>query len=257
VEPVLATHERQILTITLNRPGRLNAVSAPLYRQVIDHLDEAEKDPDTRAVVIAGAGRAFCVGADLKAHDAGSRTPAEVREYVELGQRVCERIQDVAVPVIAAVHGYALGAGAEIATSADFLVIEESAQMGFPEVSIGTFVGGGVTRRLPRLIGLRRSTELLVLGERFTGRQSYDWGLAFRAVPEGTARNEAMSLAATLATKAPQSLARMKAALARTDSSTETFRQEAEDLLAIMGTRDWAEGVRAFAGRRTPNFEGR
>jgi enoyl-CoA hydratase len=246
-----------VVRLVLNRPDRLNAVSEALYERLLEELHRAAADPDVRVVVLAGAGRAFCAGADQRTHGAGTRTRDQQARYVELGWRVCERIQRCQVPVIAAVHGYALGAGAEIATSADFLVMAEDAQMGFPEVSIGTYVGGGVTRRLPGLVGLRRATELLMLGERFTGRQAADWGLAYRAVPAATLEAAVADLAEQLAAKAPLSVARLKAALVSEAPYDEVLRSEAADLLAIMGTADWAEGVAAFRERRTPSFEGR
>src|SRR5262249_22467086 len=144
-EFVRAERTGRVARLVLNRPERLNAVSEELYRQLLAELERADADADVRVIVIAGEGRAFCVGGDLNAHAEG-RSPAQQAEYVELGWRACERIQRSRRPVIAAVHGYALGAGAEIATSADFLVVAEDAQMGFPEASIGTYVGGGVTR---------------------------------------------------------------------------------------------------------------
>jgi enoyl-CoA hydratase len=255
--PVLVEHAGAVRSLTLNRPDRLNAVSEELYRRLLAELLDADADPATRAVVLSGAGRAFCVGADLKAHGAGARTRAEQAEYVELAWRVCEQVQMMGTPVVAAVHGYALGAGAEMATSADFLVIADDARIGFPEVSIGTFVGGGVTHRLPRLVGLRRATDLLVLGERCTGAQAEGWGLAYASVPAGDVLAAAGELATTLAAKAPLSLARMKAALRADESLEGALRSEARDLLAVMGTQDWAEGVAAFAQRRAPVFQGK
>ena len=254
---VLTERHGAVLKITLNRPDRLNAVSIGLYEQVIANLDEAEADPDLRAVVIHGAGRAFCVGADLKDHGAAQRTQAELDHYVDLGQRVCERIQTVPVPVVAAVHGYALGAGAEMATSADFLVMGRTAQMGFPEISIGTFVGGGVTRRLPRLIGLRRTTDLLTLGTRFTGEQAAAWSLAYEATPDEEVLTRALALADTLSAKAPLSFAALKASLYADAAPEQVLRQEAQTLLTIMKSADWAEGVAAFAERRDPVFTGK
>lgn len=256
-EPVLVDHAGHVLRLILNRPDRLNAVNTELYRELLAHLRDADADPGVRTVVVAGTGRAFCVGADLKAHGAGTRTQADQEEYVELAWRVCEQIQKMTIPVVASVQGYALGAGAEMATSADFLVIAEDARMGFPEVSIGTFVGGAVTRRLPRLVGLRRATDLLVLGERFTGAQAAEWGLAHSAVPAGDLADATASLAATLAGKAPIPLAHMKAALLSEEPFDEVLRTEARDLLHVMGTDDWAEGVAAFAERRTPVFQGK
>ena len=144
-----------------------------------------------------------------------------------------------------------------MAVSADFLVIAGDARMGFPEVSIGTFVGGGITYRLPRLVGLRRATELLMLGERFTGAEAAEWGLAYAAVEADELDHAADDLATSLAAKAPISVARMKKALLTATEFDVALRDEAADLLAVMRTEDWAEGVRAFADRRTPVFHGR
>ncbi len=129
---VLATRSGSTATLALNRPDRLNAVSEELYQTLIDELVAADSDPDVRAVVITGAGRAFCVGADLKAHKSGTRSREEQAHYLDLGQRVCEQIQTMDTPVVAAVNGYALGAGAEMAVSADFLVVAEDARWAFP-----------------------------------------------------------------------------------------------------------------------------
>ncbi|MBF6171337.1 enoyl-CoA hydratase/isomerase family protein [Nocardia blacklockiae] len=254
---VLVSRRGQVAVLTLNRPDRLNAVSEQLYRALLDALVTADDDPQVRCVLLTGAGRAFCVGADLKAHAAGTRTRAERENYVLLGQEVCRQLQTMSTPVVAAVHGYALGAGAELAVSADFLVIADDARMGFPEVSIGTFVGGGVTHRLPRLLGLRRATDLLILGERFTGAEAFDWGLAHAAVPADDLLDAAAALADSLSTKAPLALARMKAALRRDDPLHIALDSEPRDLLALMETEDWAEGVAAFAERRDPVFRGR
>ena len=256
--PVVNAERRDaVLRITLNRPDRLNAVSQELYTLVLEQLVAADTDPAVRCVLLNGAGRAFCVGADLKAHGESIRSESDRMGYVDLGQRVCAQIQQMSTPVIAVVHGYALGAGAEIAVSADFLVIATDAKMGFPEVSIGTFVGGGITYRLPRLVGLRRAAELLMLGERFTGAQAAEWGLAYAAVEPDQLDHVAGDLATALAAKAPISLGRMKKALLAATEIDVALRDEAADLLAVMRTEDWAEGVRAFADRRPPVFHGR
>lgn len=252
---VLTSVSGQVLTVTLNRPERLNAVSADLYAGLISALERANNDDDIRVVIVTGEGRAFCVGADLKDHEAGERTEQQKWDYVQLGQAACRSIQEATVPVIAAVRGFALGAGAELATSADFLIMADDAQMAFPEVSLGTFVGGGVTHRLPRLIGLRRATDILMLGERFTGRQAADWGLVSASAP-GDVIEESLKLASVLARKSPMAFARMKAALFRNPTITEAFESEAADLFELMKTTDWAEGINAFAERRDPVFIG-
>lgn len=254
---VVTTRSDDLMTLTLNRPDRLNAVSETMYETLIEQLTHADSAPEVRAVVITGAGRAFCVGADMKAHSSGTRDRSDRERYLLLAQTVCERIQTMNTPVVAAVNGYALGAGAEIAVSADFLVVASDARIGFPEVGLGTFVGGGVTHRLPRLVGLRRATELLLLGERFSGADAHAWGLAYLAVDSGSVVAAAQALAATLARKAPLSVGRMKQALRHNDSLDAALESEPHQILALMQTRDWAEGVAAFTERRAPRFEGR
>lgn len=262
---ILTARNDSTAVLTFNRPERLNAVSEEMYLELLDALEQAEADPDVRAVILTGAGRTFCVGADLKAHGAGKRSEDERVRYVGLGQQVCARIQTMGIPVIAAVHGYALGAGAEIAVSADFLVMDASAQIGFPEVSIGTFVGGAVTHRLPRLVGLRRATDLLLLGKRLTGARAADWGLAYVAVPDNSVIGgprvgclpAAHDLARQLADKAPIPMAIMKGMLRRDLSYEAALTAEADALLEVMTTADWAEGVAAFAQRRSPVFSGK
>jgi enoyl-CoA hydratase len=232
-------------------------VSGELYQSLYTALVDLDADPNVRAVVLTGSGRAFCVGADLKAHSEGTRSFGDRAEYVRLAQQVCRQIQTMSTPVVAAVNGYALGAGAEMAVSADFLVATVDAVLGFPEVNIGSFVGGAITQRLPRLIGLRKATELLLLGEQFTGRQAAACGLAYIAVPANQLLDTATSLAQMLAAKAPLSLGRLKTALREGLSLEETLEMEADVLLTIMNSNDWAEGVAAFAQRRSPVFSGR
>ncbi|MCF6127883.1 enoyl-CoA hydratase/isomerase family protein [Mesorhizobium sp. M7A.F.Ca.CA.001.07.2.1] len=254
---VVTKQEDQAFHIIFNRPERMNAVNEALYQQTLDALNHADKDPEIRCVILSGNGRAFCAGADLKVHKSGERTRDEREAYIMLGQRVCERIQTMKTPVIAEVHGYALGGGAEIATSADFLIISEDAQLGFPEIAIGTYVGGGVTLRLPRLIGLRNAAKLLLLGDRITGAECLEIGLATEAPAAHQLKERTAALVERIVKNAPLSMARLKAAINLPQSPDKLFRAEAEDLLAIMETSDWAEGVAAFAERRSPRFEGR
>jgi enoyl-CoA hydratase/carnithine racemase len=257
VPTILRTCHQKVTVLSLNRPERLNAVSEELYQSLHTALVDLDGDPDVRAVVLTGSGRAFCVGADLKAHGEGTRSPHDRAEYVRLGQQVCRQIQTMTTPVIAAVNGYALGAGAEMAVSADFLVAAVEAILGFPEVKVGSFVGGAITQRLPRMIGLRKATELLLLGETFSGRQAFECGLAHTAVPANQLLETSTSLAQILAAKAPLSLGRLKTALRETSNLDETLEMEADALLTIMNSKDWAEGVAAFAQRRSPVFSGR
>lgn len=257
-ETILFGIRDRIATIRLNRPHRLNAVIEQLYRDVIAGIALAESDAEVRAIVITGEGRAFCVGADLKEHGRGERSPLQQRDYLVLGNDVCRRIYTSPKTVIAAVNGYALGAGAEIAVSSDFILMKESAELGFPEVSIGTFVGGGVTHILPRLIGLTKARELVVSGRRISGREVVAIGLATRSFADDAFEAGVEEFAGSIAAKAPFSLSFAKEHL--NDGSRgyqATLTTELEALRACMTTQDWKEGVAAFAERRKPIFKGR
>ncbi len=256
--PVVVERENGLATICLNRPERLNAVSFPLYRQLSEALATLETDPGLRALILTGAGRAFCVGADLKAHGEGTLDPEKRREYVEAAQRASLAIQDFSRPTVAAVNGHAIGAGLEIALSCDFVVVAAAAKLRFPEVSLGTFVGGGATYTLSRRVGLPRARELILLCPMFSGEEAVEMGLAYRCVAAQDVADEARDLAARLARMAPISMKHAKRLLYRgwyTDP-TSAMALEAEALIECMGTRDWIEGIRAFEEKREPRFRG-
>lgn len=244
--------------IRFNRPYRLNAVIEPLFRETLDALATAERDRTVRVVIVTGEGRAFCAGADLKEHAKGERTSWQKREYLQLGQEVCARIHGLRKPVIAAVNGYAIGAGAEMAINADFMLMAQNAQIGFPEASIGTFIGGGLTRMLPQLVGLAKARELVFLGQRIDGREAKAIGLATAAFPDETFRDDVYAFAERLAAQAPLSIALAKEQLNHGSERTydTALLTELEGVLACMMTRDWQEGVDAFAGKRKPAFRG-
>ncbi|MGD8322147.1 MAG: enoyl-CoA hydratase/isomerase family protein [Gemmatimonadota bacterium] len=257
-DPVLARREGPVLVLTLNRPQRLNAVSLPLYDRLLAELHRAAGDGEVRCVVLTGAGRAFCVGADLKAHGEGPPTGEERRRYVNQAQRVNHRIQTGPVPVVAAVNGHAIGAGLELALSSDFMVVAEDAKLRFPEISLGTFIGGGTVYTLAERVGVLKARELVYLGDFFLGREAADMGVASRAVPGDQVLDVSMALARRLAEKAPRSLAWAKRLIgpAGTLSRRKALELEARALEEIFGTRDWQEGVEAFHEKRPPRFTG-
>jgi enoyl-CoA hydratase len=245
---VTSTLDGPVRHVRLNRPERLNAVSEELYGDLEPALLEAAADPATRAVLLSGSGRAFCAGADLKAHAERERGPAERRAYVWAGQRVCRLLQRMPKPVVAAVHGHAIGAGAELAIAADVVVCADDAQLRLPEIGLGTFVGGGASQRLPLLVGQLRAKQLLLLGRPLTGAEAADWGLASEAVPAAELAERAAALARELAALPVRSLQLAKEALNRAGATTldEALVFEAEGLLACMGEEAWSAGVEAF-----------
>lgn len=257
-ETLIYNKTKNYAEIRFNRPHRLNAVVEQFYTELISALKQAEADSDVRAVLLTGEGRAFCVGADMKEHGAGERTQLQRRQYLQLGNDACETIFRLSKPVVAAINGYALGAGAEMASSCDFILMGETAQIGFPEVSIGTCVGGGVTQFLPRMVGLAKARELIFTGVKINGIEAQRIGLATRAIADDKLLDEASVFIGELATKAPISMALVKkllnnASYADLDAQ---LQHELDGVFLCTTTQDWQEGVNAFAEKRSPNFKG-
>ena len=256
-ETILYEMKNGIAEIRLNRPHRLNAVTQTLYDELNDALGVAEADRDARVVLLTGEGRAFCVGADLKEHKTG-RTAFDRRQYLQGEQIVCKRLMLLSKPVVAAVNGFALGAGAEVAMASDFILMAESAQIGLPEVSIGNYLGGGVTYLLPRLVGLAKARELVFLGERIKGDEAVRIGLANRVFPDDGFLDAAREFAQRIASKAPFSmqLAKEHLNMAAERTLDAALTAELEGMMFVGTTRDWQEGIDAFAEKRTPVFKG-
>jgi enoyl-CoA hydratase len=257
-QPVLIEDEGQIRTFRLNRPDRLNAVSLPLYQALEVGLAEVAADRDIRAVILTGAGRAFCAGADLKAHSEREQKPEERGEYIETGQRVYRAIQTLPQPVVAAVNGHAIGAGIELALSCDFIVLAEEAKLRLPEAALGTFIGGGTSYTLPRRVGHAKAAELILLGEFFTGEGAREMGLANHVCPAADVQATALDLARRLARNAPISMRLSKRLLdlaGQVDPET-ALHAEAEALDECMASADWREGIRSFAEGRDPEYRG-
>lgn len=256
---VLASRDGRVLVLTLNRPHRLNAVNLPLYEQLIVDLEAAAADPEVRCVVLTGTGRAFSAGADLKEHRDAPPPPEERARYIRAGQQANHLIQTIGTPVVAAVNGHAIGAGLEIALSADLAVVADDARLRLPEVALGTFVGGGAVYTLAQRVGVLKARELIYMGDFFSGADAAAVGVVNRAVPAADVVPVAMRWAARLARRAPIPLAAAKRLMG---SAPETSREEAlererEVLEAIFDTADWAEGLAAFHAGRKPDFQGR
>lgn len=257
-ETILYSLSDGIAEIKLNRPHRLNAVIQQLYDELNAALTQAEADPDVRVILLTGEGRAFCVGADLKEHKAG-RTAFDRRQYLAGEQAVCKRLLTLKKPVVAAVNGYALGAGAEMALASDFILMAESAQIGLPEVSIANFLGGGITWLLPRIVGMAKARELVFFGERVNGAEAVRIGLANRVFPDAQFLDEARAFAQKLAKKPPFSmeLAKRQLNFAAEGTLDAALSAELEGMTFVGTTKDWQEGVDAFAEKREPVFTGK
>lgn len=256
--PVVLSREGACALVRLNRPDRLNAVNLELYEKLTVGLEAMAQESEVRVLILTGTGRAFCAGADMKAHGEGEMPPDRRRVYIEAGQQANRLLQTIPKPVVAAVNGHAIGAGIELALSCDFIVVAEEAKLRLPEAALGTFVGGGTVYTLPRRVGLARARELVMLASFFDGREARELGLADRAVPAERVLSEAKSLAEALARNAPVSLAAAKRLFDRAGhlEPDSILGLEAEALAECMATDDWREGVRAFAEKREPRFRG-
>ena len=258
-DPVLSSRDGALLTLTLNRPHRLNAVSLPLYERLVAELERAEADRKVRCVVLTGNGRAFCAGADLKAHRDSPPSPEKRRRYIDAAQRANHLIQTIGTPVVAAVNGHAIGAGLELALSADLAIVAEDAKLRLPEVALGTFVGGGVVYTLAERIGVLKAREIIFLGDFFSGAEAVEWGVLGAAFPADEVLPEAMRLAHRLARRAPIPLAAAKRLIGPAGrlSREEALERERAALEEIFGTADWREGLAAFHEKRAPSYKGK
>jgi len=258
-ESILVARDGAVATLTLNRPAVLNALNAELLDRLAAALDAIDADPGVRAVVLTGAGeRAFAAGADIAelATIAGSIDGVALARR---GQRVTQRIESLRVPVIAAVNGFALGGGCELAMACDIRIASENASFGQPEVNLGLLPGYGGTQRAARLIGPGAAMLLCTSGARVDAAEALRIGLVQRIVPLADLLAEARALAGTIASKAPLAVAATKraildgAALALGDA----LALEALHFGTLVTTSDFREGTRAFLDKRAPAFEGR
>ena len=234
--------ENGIGQIALNRPDRLNAVSPEVVQDLCAALEQAI-EKDVPALILSGRGRAFCSGHDLK-YEPGDIDYAADRRNVERVQDITRLIRRAPFPIIAAVHGYALGAGCEIALCSDLVVAAENAIFGFPEVSVGLSITGGISHILPVAVGPVKAKELVLLGERFSAEQAYDLGLVNSVVPTDSLEKEALKLATTLAALPRQALRLAKVALDRGAQGDLSCALELETVHALQ-TRGSTEATRA------------
>lgn len=238
-----------VAVVHLDRPQRLNAVVPALVDGLLAAFERARGE-QARAVVLAGRGRAFCAGHDLKEPEP-VEDAAAARQRLQRIQDVTRAIRSLPAPVIAAVHGYALGAGAEFALGCDLVVAGEDARFGFPEVGVGLSVTGGISSLLPRAVGLVRAKELLFLGEHFGAEDAHRLGLVNAVVPAGTHEDAAHELAQRLAAQPPAALALAKSLLDFGVDATvpAAFDREVDAAIATMSTGEAQAAAQAFRER--------
>ena len=254
---LLVARDGPVATLTLNRPQVLNALDRPTFERLAAAFDDLEVDPAVRAVVVTGAGeRAFCAGADVRAlHGLGEAGALALMAY---GQQVFDRIAQSPKPTVAALNGYALGGGLELAMACDIRVAADTARLGQPEITLGSIPGWGGTQRLPLLVGLGRARELILTGRLVDAAEAERIGLVSRVVPAAETVAAARDVADRLAALPPVALALAKDAVRAVEGDLAAgLRREREHVATTFATADQREGTRAFLEKRAPRFEGR
>jgi enoyl-CoA hydratase len=244
--------------LTINRPEKLNAISNELISELKKLLDEIENDGELRALILTGAGdKAFVAGADIK--ELVDRDARLGRRVSKERQEVFSRIENLPVPVIAAVNGYALGGGLELALACSIRICSEKAQFGAPEVKLGIIPGDGGTQRLPRLVGLGRAMEMILTGDFIDAQEAYRIGLVNKVLPQKELMKKAMELAKKIASRPPLAVRFAKEAVNRSQEGDAASGFALESYLHALSctTEDKKEGVSAFLEKRKGKFKGK
>jgi enoyl-CoA hydratase len=255
---LLDDEETPVRTLTLNRPKVLNAIDAATLSELHAAFSEIDADPGVRCVILTGSGdKAFAAGADIAAMVAMGEE--EARRFAGLGHRLGELMEGLHAPIIAAVNGFALGGGLELALACDFILAARTAKLGQPEVTVGVVPGFGGTQRLARRVGIARARELLFTGATLPAAQALEWGLVNALYEPEALLPETRKRAEIIASRAPLAVAAVKRA-ARAGEDLPLARAlayEQELFAAAFGTEDQKEGMRAFLEKRPPRFTGR
>ena len=257
-ENLLIERDGGVLVVTINRPEKLNALNTKTVTELGQVMDEAAGDSAVKAILLTGSGeKSFVAGADI--NELAVQTPVSGREHARSGQRVFDRIERLSKPVIAAVNGFALGGGCELAMACTLRIASDTAKFGQPEINLGLIPGYAGSQRLPRLVGRGRALEMLLTGAQITAEEAHRIGLVNKVVPAASLMTEARALAHTLAGKAPVAVRYILEAVA---GGLEMPFADAQDYEAtlfglVSTTDDMREGTRAFLEKRKAAFQGR
>ncbi|MFX1466145.1 MAG: enoyl-CoA hydratase/isomerase family protein [Promethearchaeota archaeon] len=244
--------------ITINRPKALNAFNNDVIDEFDNLLDEIENDDTIKVVIITGEGeRAFCAGADLA--EIKNSTKEEFSQFIENGQMLMRKIETMEKTFIAAINGFALGGGLELALACDIRIASENAKMGTPEVGVGLIPGWGATQRLPKVIGLGRAKELILTGNHISAKDAEHFGLVNKVVTSDELIPSASKIAEKIANNAPVAvqLAKASANVSFEVNIEEGYKYELEAEKKCFETEDLREGIQALFDKRKPNFIGK
>ncbi|HSL46898.1 MAG TPA: enoyl-CoA hydratase-related protein [Anaerolineales bacterium] len=254
-ELILTEVRGRVGLITLNRPQAMNALNHQLMRELMDALDAFDKDEDIGAMVITGDEKAFAAGADIK--EMAGKSIQQMMDGDHIA--VFGRIRTIRKPVIAAVSGWALGGGCEVALSCDMIVASESATFGQPEINIGVIPGAGGTQRLTRAVGKAIAMEMILNDRRLSAQEAYQFGMVNRVVPVANYLDEALKLAAEIASRAPVAARVAKKMINQAFEQTlsDGLAAEKQEFYNLFATEDQKEGMQAFVEKRKPEWKGK
>lgn len=246
-----------IALITFNRPQVLNALNTATVTESLAAMRDLQDDPAVRVVVLTGEGRAFVAGADI--HEMQGKAPGDARRYSELGHRLFAAIQDMDMPVIAAVNGFCLGGGAEVALSCDIRIASDIAVFGLPETALGIIPGWGATQRAPRLVGPALAKELIFTGAHIGAERALAIGLVNRVVPHDGLMDAVMEMARIISRRGALAVTQAKRLINRGLEMPlrEALRLETDTFADLFATQDQKEGMAAFVEKRQPDFKNR
>jgi len=247
-----------VATITLNRPEALNAFSKDVVSEILHVLEDVKNDENVRVVILTGAGeKAFSAGADIKSM--AGMNALKARELSLMGETLCVALENLEKPVVAALNGYALGGGLEVAMSCDLRIASENARVGQTEVNIGLIPGWGGTQRLTRLVGMTKAKELIFTGKMIDAKTAEQIGILNMVVPADKFRETVRQFALELAAKAPIAVKVAKALINKGSDIglNSALALEREGFGVVASTEDLKEGVAAFSEKRKPSFKGK
>ncbi|HET7585438.1 MAG TPA: enoyl-CoA hydratase-related protein [Gemmatimonadaceae bacterium] len=246
----------RVATLTINRPDKLNALNDRTIAELDDAIDSVLARDDIGGLIVTGAGKAFVAGADIA--ELAGQGPLDGRARARTGQRVFSKLEQSPKPVLAAINGYALGGGCELALACHMRIAAQGARLGLPEVTLGIGPGYGGTQRLPRLVGKGRALQLILTGEMIDADDAHRIGLVNEVVPRESLMERARSIVTRILAQGPVAVALCIAAVHRglEGSLEEGLALEADHFGLLASTADMREGMRAFLDKRPPNFTG-
>ncbi len=254
-ETILVEPDPPLAIVRLNRPKVLNALNSAVIAELVDALESLDRDPAVRCIILTGNERAFAAGADIS-----EMADLTIADQLQRDQFAAwDRIRRVRKPLIAAVSGYALGGGCEVALMCDLIVASETARFGQPEINLGIIPGAGGTQRWAQAVGKARAMEVCLTGDAITAEQALAWGLVNRVAPADTYLDEAKALALKLAAKPPLAAQLVKESVndVFNDYLERGLTAERKNFYLLFGTEDQKEGMRAFVEKRKPEWTGR